>query len=117
LLSDLCESFGFSLETVVLAPPDACTTPDCGSSVDSVVEEPAGVSEELDDDAVDGVDVDDVDVESAGASVPDESVCAEVPVSASAIPGLLAIATPSPNATASAPTLPMYLAQPACDAR
>jgi hypothetical protein len=115
VLSDLCEaSFGFSLVTVVLAPPDACTTPDCGSSLDSVVEEPAGVSDELDDDVVDGVDVDSgVDGDSDVDAVDVGSVCAEVPVSASAIPELLAIATPSPNATASAPTRPMYLAQPA----
>jgi len=106
LLSDLCEaSFGFPPVTVVLAPPEACTTLDGGSSVDSVVDEPADVSEESDDGDV---------VWSAGSDVEAvESVCEAVPVSATATPALLAIATPSPNATASAPTRPMYFAQPA----
>jgi hypothetical protein len=111
LPSDLCEaSFGLSVVTVVLAPPDACTTLDGGSSVDSVVDEPADVSESLDDDASVGSDED-------SEVVADESVCEEVPVSAIATPGLLAIATPSPNATARAPTRPMYLAQPELSGR
>src|SRR5215217_5107401 len=74
LLSDLCEaSFGFSPVTVVLAPPEACTTLDGGSSVDSVVDEPADASEESDDSVV----------WSAGSDVEAvESVCEAVPVSA-----------------------------------
>jgi hypothetical protein len=100
--------------TVVLAPPEACTTPSCGS-----VDDPDGVEESA---VASGDDADDVDatVESWAEAVDGEPVDVElldevfdVSVddgslgSASAIAGLLAIAMPTPSATANAPTRPI----------
>ena len=51
----------------------------------------------------------DVDAESLDDVVLEESVAVEPVVSASAIAGLLASATPTPSATASAPTRPTQL--------
>jgi hypothetical protein len=84
--------------------------PDCGSSVDG--DACADGPESSDGDVVGG----DPGGASAATSV-DDSVCddvsgCDVSVSASATAGLLAIATPRPSAIASAPTRPMYLAQP-----
>ena len=52
------------------------------------------------------------DGESAAVELVEESVEEALLGSASAIPGLLVIATPSPSATANAPTRPTQLAQP-----
>ena len=61
---------------------------------------------ELGDDDDESVDAESVDAESVEESVDDELLVG----SASAIPGLLAIATSIPNATANAPTRPICLA-------
>jgi len=91
--------------TVVLAPPEACTPPSCGSiddadcveiSVDAWVSDevvPVFVGSVLGGDDDESVDEELLDDGSLG--------------SASAIVGLLAIAMPTPSATASAPTRPM----------
>jgi len=68
----------------------------------------------VDDDAAPGLkgaELGDDDDESVDAESVEESVDDELLVgSASAIPGLLAIATSIPNATANAPTRPICLA-------
>ena len=68
----------------------------------------------MDDDAAPGLkgaELGDDDDESVDAEPVEESVDDELLVgSASAIPGLLAIATSIPNATANAPTRPICLA-------
>ena len=115
--------------TEVLAPPEACTTPACGS-----VDEPGGVEEFVDasvdddtvpvlvgpvlgDDEADDADVtvefaeesDDgepADVEPLDEELLEEPVDEEPLGSASAIAGLLASTTPNPSVTANAPTRP-----------
>ena len=71
----------------------------------------ASVGDEVDD-AVLVVSVldDDADVESLDDELLEVSVDDPPVVSASAIAGVLAIATPNPNVTANAPTRPIYLA-------
>ena len=71
----------------------------------------ASVGDEVDD-AVLVVSVldDDADVESLDDELLEVSVEDAPVVSASAIAGVLAIATPNPNVTANAPTRPIYLA-------
>jgi len=71
----------------------------------------ASVGDEVDD-AVLVVSVldDDADVESLDDELLEVSVDDAPVVSASAIAGVLAIATPNPSVTANAPTRPIYLA-------
>jgi hypothetical protein len=91
------------LVTVVLAPPEASTPPSCGS-VDDCVE--VLVDAWVGDDAVPvfvGSVLGGDDVESLDEEVLDDASLG----SASAIAGLVAIAMPTPSATASAPTRPM----------
>jgi hypothetical protein len=56
--------------------------------------------------------LDEVSDDGDSADVLEESVDDELVGSASATPGLVVIATPSPSATAKAPTRPTYLAYP-----
>ena len=73
------------------------------SDVDSDVELDSDFDEESDGDD------EDVEPESDGD---DEDVEPESDGSASATPGVFAIAAPTPSATANAPTRPMYIAVP-----
>jgi hypothetical protein len=100
--------------TDVFAPPEACTIP-----VSGAVDDPDSVEESADAAVVADVEdcvlvvsvlVDDADVESLDDEVFEVSVDSPPVVSASAIAGLLAIATPIPSVTAKAPTRPIYLA-------
>jgi hypothetical protein len=103
------------LVTDVFAPPEACTIPASGSVADT-----DWVEESADADVVAGVEDavpvssvlgdDDGDVESLDDDVFEVSVDDAPAVSASAIGGVLATATPIPSVTAKAPTRPIYLA-------
>ena len=98
------------------APPVVCTSPVLESGVDDAAEEVPPVSaDDVDDD---GVFTFDEDVVAAGFSLAeDESaglveaddVALESVGSASATPGVVAAAHPTPSATANAPTRPTYL--------
>ncbi|HKP40293.1 hypothetical protein [Mycobacterium sp.] len=106
------------LVTEVLAPPDACTRPACGSLDDpGCVVESVDVCVVCEDDdvavpvlVVSVLGVDDADGEPLDAELLLVSVDDAPVVSASAIAGLLAIDTPNPSVTANAPTRPIYLA-------
>lgn len=92
--------------TEVLAPPEVCTTPAGGSVEDAeCVEE--FVDDSVDDsDAAGDIEEGPDDEDPADVEPLDESVDEEPLGSATAIDGLLAIAAPSPSATANAPTRP-----------
>jgi hypothetical protein len=106
-------------DTEVLAPPDADTAPDGEDPPDVEPPDneppddvPVGEPEELDDPVVDGEDPDDEDP-AVDEDELDELEPPEPPEplgSAKATTGTDAIAAPTPNATASAPTRPMYRA-------
>jgi hypothetical protein len=106
-----------SSSAAVCVPPVLCTSPVLGSGVDDAAEEVPSVSvDDVDDDGVFNSDEEAdaagffsaVDEESAGLVEADD-VALESVGSASATPGMVAAAHPTPSTTANAPTRPTYL--------
>ena len=97
-----------------MAPPELCTIPDRGSSLDTVVSAAASATLELSTD-VGGFELSvDVDSVSAADALDDDESEADddsADGSATATHGVVATAVPMPSATANAPTRPMYFAE------
>jgi hypothetical protein len=107
---------------LVCAPPVLCTTPVGGSGVADesaddglpVVVDVVDVEVDADDELEEGLDglLLSVDEEADDVDVPEDEELDDEPESdgsATATPGMVATAEPTPSATANAPTRPIYL--------